>query len=75
MVALTRDFHVLASRSTAYLSAKLVAIGHTAQARYVRAHSRFFICYQDSTTRLHHGSTCTSDLIASKSPNLRPLLT
>lgn len=53
MVTLTRDFHVVASRSTAYLSAKLVATGYTAEARYVRAHLRLLIGLQ-VPFRFHH---------------------
>jgi hypothetical protein len=37
MVALTRDFHVFASRVTTGFSAVFFSIRHIAQARYVRA--------------------------------------
>jgi hypothetical protein len=37
MVALTRDFHVFASRVTTGFSAVLLSIRHIAQARYVCA--------------------------------------
>jgi hypothetical protein len=36
MIALTRDFHIFASRLTADFSAVFFSIRHTAQARYVR---------------------------------------
>ena len=43
MVALTRDFHVFASRVTARLSAVFFSITHIAKAWYVRALLRLTI--------------------------------
>lgn len=43
MIALTRDFHVFASRVTTGFSAVFLSISYIAQARYVRALSYLFV--------------------------------
>jgi hypothetical protein len=48
MVALTRDFHVFASRVTTRVSAVLFSIWYIAQAWYVRALSRLLIRHDSS---------------------------
>ena len=48
MVALTRDFHVIASRVAARFSAVFFSIWYIAQARYVGALSHLFIRHYDS---------------------------
>jgi hypothetical protein len=47
MVALTRDFHVVASCVAARISAVLFSGWHIAQTRYVCALSGFLICHYD----------------------------
>ena len=48
MVALTRDFHVVASRVTACLSAVLFSFRYIAKAWYMRALSRLLIAHYNS---------------------------
>jgi hypothetical protein len=47
MVALTRDFHVVASCVAARVSAVLFPLWYIAQARYVCALSGFLVCHYD----------------------------
>jgi hypothetical protein len=51
MVALTRNFHVVASRVTTRLSAVLFSIWHIAEAWYVRALFRLLIFHQQFSHR------------------------
>jgi hypothetical protein len=62
MVALTRDFHVVASCVAARVSAVLFPPRYVAQTRYVCALSGFLICHCRFSFSLH--------LIACSSPNL-----
>jgi hypothetical protein len=48
MIALTRDFHVVAARVTTGFSAVFFSIRHVAQARHMRAFLRLLICHYDS---------------------------
>jgi len=43
MIALTRDFHIIAARITARFSAVFFSVCYIAQARDVRALSHFFV--------------------------------
>jgi hypothetical protein len=43
VIALTRDFHIFASRASTGCSAVLLSIRHNAQAWYVCAHSLFWV--------------------------------
>jgi hypothetical protein len=48
MIALTRDFHIVATCVATRFSAELFSIGHYAKAWYVRAHFLLWIRHYDS---------------------------
>src|ERR1700720_977325 len=60
MVALTRDFHVVASCVAARVSAVLFPRWHIAQTRYVCALSSLFVCHYDFVLSKFHPSSRTT---------------
>jgi hypothetical protein len=74
MVALTRDFHVVAARVATRISAVLFSAWYIAQTRYVSALSGFLICHYDFVLSKSHPTSRTTTkparLIACSSPNL-----
>jgi hypothetical protein len=48
MIALTRDFHIIAARITARFSAVFFSVCYVAQARYVRALFHLFVSHYGS---------------------------
>ena len=71
MVALTRDFHVFASRVTTGFSAVFFSIWCTTQARYVRALLGLLTRHYDSVLSGHFSDPCRTAII-NVAPFARP---
>jgi hypothetical protein len=71
MAALTRDFHVFASRVTTGFSAVFFPVGHIAQTRYVRALLALLIRHFGSVL-LHHFSITIALRFLDVAPFARP---
>ena len=73
-IALTRDFHVFASRVSTRCSAVLVSIRHNAQAWYVCAHSFFWIRRYTCLLIRHHFFLLRSPVENTAIPDVTPAL-